>query len=88
VVLLFAWLALVCLVWKIAASVVIVRDLERRGVPINYWAIRIMVYSYAGQYRKHWLNKSGSVPAPFYHFAVPAVLMWVFVVGALILHAS
>ena len=80
----FAWLALVSLVWMIAASIAIVRDLESRGVKIKYLAIRIMVGSYAGQYRAHWLKETGHVPALYYHFVISAVFMWVFVVAALL----
>jgi hypothetical protein len=87
-VLTFAWLAGICLVWKIAAGIVIVRRLEKRGMPINYWGIRLMVYSYAWQYRAISRQETGSVAGAFYHFWVPAVLMWVFVVVALVLHAS
>ncbi len=80
----FAWLALIALIWKIVAGVAIARDLESRGVKINQWAIRIMVYSYAGQYRTYWLRETGRVPGLFYHFAIPATLMWVFVVAAIV----
>ena len=87
-VMVFAWLAGICLVWKIVAGVVIVRRLEQRGLNINYWGIRILVYSYAWKYRAMTLADTGSVDPAFYHFAIPAVLMWVFVASALVLNAS
>jgi hypothetical protein len=87
-VMVFAWLAGACLVWKIIAGILIVRRLERRGTPINYWAVRILVYKYAWEYRNISMRETGKVDPLFIHFAAPAVLMWIFVVAALVLIAS
>ena len=62
---------LVCGVWAVAASLLIARDLERRGVCINYLWLRVMVLKYLSQYRRVTLQETGHVGSLFYHYVIP-----------------
>ena len=69
-----AWLIgliLVCGVWAVAASLLIARDLERRGVHLSYLWTRVMMLKYLSQYRRVTLEETGHVGSLFYHYAIP-----------------
>ena len=64
-------LILVCGVWAVAASLLIARDLERRGVRVSYLWLRVMILKYLGQYRQMTLQETGQVGSLFYHYVIP-----------------
>jgi len=64
-------LILVCGVWAVAASLLIVRDLERCGVHVNYLWLRVMILKYLSQYRRVTLQETGHVGTLFYHYVIP-----------------
>ena len=69
-----AWLIcliLVCGVWAVAASLLIARDLERRGVHLSYLWLRVMILKYLSQYRQVTLQETGQVGSLFYHYVIP-----------------
>ena len=64
-------LILVCGVWAVAASLLIARDLERRGVHVSYLWLRVMILKYLSQYRRVTLEETGHVGSLFYHYVIP-----------------
>jgi hypothetical protein len=69
-----AWLLgliLVCGGWAVAASLLIARDLERRGVHVSYLWLRVMIFKYLSQYRRVTLEETGRVGSLFYHYVIP-----------------
>ncbi len=69
-----AWLIcliLVCGGWAVTASLLIARDLERRGVHVNYLWLRVMILKYLSQYRRVTLQETGQVGSLFYHYVIP-----------------
>jgi len=69
-----AWLVcliLVCGVWAVAASLLIARDLERRGVHVNYLWLRVLILKYLSHYRRATLQETGHVGSLFYHYVIP-----------------
>ena len=64
-------LILVCGGWAVAASLLIARDLERRGVHVSYLWLRGMMLKYLGQYRRVTLQETGQVGSLFYHYVIP-----------------
>jgi hypothetical protein len=69
-----AWLIgliLACGVWAVAASLLIARDLERRGVRVSYLWLRVMMLKYLSQYRRVTLVETGQVGSLFYHCVIP-----------------
>ena len=64
-------LILVCGVWAVVASLLIARDLERRGVHVSYLWLRVMIFKYLSQYRRVTLEETGQVGSLFYHYIIP-----------------
>ena len=64
-------LLLVCAIWAVIASLLIARDLEKRGVPISYVWLRVMILKYLHQYSKITQEETGRVGPLFYHYVVP-----------------
>ena len=64
-------LILVYGVWAVAASLLIARDLEKRGVHVSYLWLRVMILKYLSQYRRITLEETGRVGSLFYHYVIP-----------------
>ena len=64
-------LLLLCAAWAVVASVLIVRDLERRGIPVSFIWMRLMILSYLGQYIKITREETGRIGPLFYHYVAP-----------------
>jgi hypothetical protein len=64
-------LALLCALWAGAAAVMIAVDLKKRGVPVNYVWLRVMILKYLHQYSKITQEETGRVGPLFYHYVVP-----------------
>ena len=64
-------LMLVCAIWAIVASLLIARDLERRGIPVSFVWLRLMVIKYLHQYSKVTHEETGRVGPLFYHYVIP-----------------
>ena len=62
---------LVCVVWAVAASVLIARELEKRGMPVSFLWLRLMIFKYVHQYCKVTRQETGHVGPLFYHYVVP-----------------
>jgi hypothetical protein len=68
---LLAVLAIVCVMWGVAAALLIVADLRRRGVAVNFVWIRLLIVKYLGQYARITHEETGRVGPLFYHYVVP-----------------
>ena len=64
-------LLLICAVWAVAASLLIVRDLDKRGIPVSLLWMRLMIFSYLGQYIKITREETGKIGPLFYHYVAP-----------------
>jgi hypothetical protein len=64
-------LLLLCAVWAVTAAVLITRDLEKRGIPISFVWLRLMILKYLHQYSKITQEETGRVGPLFYHYVVP-----------------
>ena len=64
-------LLLICAVWAVAASLLIVRDLDKRGIPVSLLWMRLMIFSYLGQYIKITRKETGKIGPLFYHYVAP-----------------
>ena len=64
-------LLLVCAMWAVTAAVLIARDLEKRGVPVSFVWLRLMILKYLHQYSKVTREEKGRVGPLFYHYVVP-----------------
>jgi hypothetical protein len=64
-------LLLVCAIWAVTAAVLIARDLEKRGIPVSFVWLRLMILKYLHQYSKITREENGRVGPLFYHYVVP-----------------
>ena len=64
-------LLIVCAIWAGTASVLIARDLEKRGIPVSIIWLRLMIFKYLHQYRKITREEMGRVGPLFYHYVIP-----------------
>jgi hypothetical protein len=64
-------LLLVCTIWAVTAAVLIARDLEKRGIPVSFVWLRLMILKYLHQYSRITREERGRVGPLFYHYVVP-----------------
>ena len=63
--------SILCVVWGVVAALLIARDLERRGLSVNYIWLRLFIVKYLGQYAKITQEETGRVGPLFFHYVVP-----------------
>ena len=73
-------LLLLCAAWSVAASLLIVRELDKRGVHVSLISMRLMLFNYIKQYIEITRREHGRIGPLFYHFIAPinAALVMVF----------
>ena len=64
-------LLIICAIWAVTASLLIARDLEKRGLPVSFFWLRLMVLKYVHQYYKITREETGRAGPLFYHYVVP-----------------
>lgn len=62
---------LVCAIWAVTASLLIARDLEKRGIPVSFFWLRLMIFKYLHQYNTMTRQETGRIGSLFYHYVVP-----------------
>ena len=62
---------LVCAAWAVTASVLMMVELEKRGVSVNLMCSRLWIFKYLHQYRVVTQTETGRVGPLFYHYIVP-----------------
>ena len=73
-------LMIACVLWASTASVLIARDLVKRGLPVSILWLRLKIFKYLGQYRQITREETGRIGPLFYHYVVPFNLALVLVV--------
>jgi hypothetical protein len=64
-------LLMVCASWAVTASLLIARDLEKRGIPVSFIWLRLAMLKYLHQYSEITREETGRVGSLFYHYVVP-----------------
>ena len=77
---------LVCALWAVTAAVLMARDLGRRGLPVSFVWMRLMILSYLHQYAKVTRQETGRIGPLFYHYVVPLNVALVLAVAMLVIH--
>ncbi len=62
--------ASVCIIWFVVASLFIYDNLRRRGRPVSFLWLRLMLPAYASQYKELTKAENGRVGPLFYHWIV------------------
>ncbi|MBP1766374.1 MAG: hypothetical protein H6P98_489 [Candidatus Aminicenantes bacterium] len=78
-------LALVCAGVYVIFSMMIVRDLSKRRVKINYFLLRLFLIKYISQYKQIMLKETGKVGPLYYPCIVSVGLALVLAIAGLIL---
>ena len=73
-------IALLCAVWAVTASILIARDVQRRGVQVSFLWLRLMILKYLHDYARLTKEETGRVGPLFYHYVVPLNVALVIVV--------
>jgi hypothetical protein len=64
-------LILLCGIWAVVASLLIAGDLKKRGIPVSFLWLRLMILKYLHQYSKITHEETGRVGPLFYHYIIP-----------------
>jgi hypothetical protein len=67
----YTGLLLVCATWAVTASLLMVRELERRGLPVNVVWLRLSLLQHLHQYRRITRQETGHTGPLFYHYTIP-----------------
>ncbi len=62
---------LVCAVWAVVASLLIARDLQKRGIPVSFLWLRVLILKYLHEYSRITKEETGHIGPLFYHYVVP-----------------
>ena len=82
---LFMSLAIAAAVIYVVFSMLIVRELQKRNVKINFFFLRLFLLKYANQYKQITLQETGKVGSLFYGWLVSINAALVFVILGLVL---
>ena len=64
-------LLLVCATWAVSASLLLVRELEQRGLAVNIAWLRLALFQHLQQYRRITRQETGRTGPLFYHYVIP-----------------
>lgn len=78
-------MAIISVVCGIVIMIMILSDLSKRGVKINYLLLRLYIIKYVSQYREITKKETGKPGSLFYPFIVSMNSAWIFAVAGLVL---
>ena len=81
---LFIVLAAACIVWYVVATIRIMDYVQKKGVKINWFLIRLLLPSYVGKYQKLTREETGKTGPLFYHWITSINAALVFAVLAIL----
>ena len=78
----FWYLAIFSVLLNVVISIIVIRELQKRDVKINFFLLRLLIPKYVHQYKKMTLDETGSVVRLFYWWVGTINLTWIlFVIG-------
>ena len=82
------FIGIVCVVWALAAAVMIAAYLDRRGSKVSFLWLRLLILKYLHEYASLTREETGHVGPLFYHYVVPlntalVVFVLVFIIDVL-----
>ncbi len=82
---LFMSLAIAAAVIYVVFSMLIVHELQKRNVKINFFFLKLYLPKYAHQYKQITLQETGKVGALFYGWLVSINATWILVIVGFLL---
>ena len=79
-----AALAAVCVIWFTVVSIMVYESLRKRGLPVSFLWLRLMIPKYAHQYKEVTKAETEQVGPLFYHWVISINLALVFVIVAVV----
>ncbi len=76
----FLYLALVFVASNIVITIIIISELQKRKVKINFFLLRLYIPKYASQYKKMTLEETGKVGGLYYWWVGSINLAWIMAV--------
>ena len=73
-----------CAAVNVVMSILILGELSKRKIPVNYFLLRLFMIKYVNQYKKATVSESGSPGGYYYPWLVSINLTLVFCVFGLI----
>ena len=78
----FWYLAIFSVLLNVVISIIVIHELQKRDVKINFFLLRLLIPKYVHQYKKMTLDETGSVGRLFYWWVGTINLTWIlFVIG-------
>ncbi len=74
---LFLYLAIFCALFSVVITMIIISELQKRKVKINFFLLRLFIPKYVHQYKKITLEETGKVGSLYYWFVVSINLAWI-----------
>lgn len=81
---LFLYLALLSVVCNIVITIIIISELQKRKIKINFFLLRLYIPKYVHEYKKITLEETGKVGPLFYYWLSTINLAWILVAIGLI----
>ena len=79
---LFMYSAIFFVLIFVVVSILIMSELQKRGIKINFFLMRLLLPKYVHQYKKITLKETGKVGALFYYFIASINLVLIsFILG-------
>lgn len=82
---LFMYLAIAAAVLSVVFSMLIVHELQKRKVKINFFFLKLYLPKYAHQYKEITLKETGKVGPLFFGWLMSINAAWVFAIRGLVL---
>jgi hypothetical protein len=83
----FLVLAVICVLYGVISSMMIVSFLSNHGVKINYFLLRLLLPKYVGQYRKIAIEETGKAGFWYYSFVISMISTLVLAIIGLLLRS-
>jgi len=82
---LFLSLAIFCALFNVAITIIIVSELQKRKVKINFFLLKLYIPKYVHQYKKITLEETGKVGGLYYWWVGSINLAWILALVGFIL---
>jgi len=77
---LFLYLAVFCALFNVVITIIIISELQKRIVKINFFLLRLYIPKYVHQYKKMTLEEIGKISGLFYWWVGSINLIWILAV--------
>jgi hypothetical protein len=77
---LFLFLAIFCALFNVVITMIIIAELQKRKVKINFFLVKLYIPKYIQQYKKIMLEETGTAGGLYYFWIGSINLAWILAV--------